>query len=270
MEIKIGELIEIARESKGEAVFCILNSLETKPVKTKRLQVSEVAHIRLQDQENLQWAIARDLCNDSPIHYHPKFVMALLSTLSARTLNSLDAHFLEWKFPAIAFETTQETRRSMTLNGMRMSTEFFASGSPRILQFVDQRLQAGQSDVIHDVVVYLMQRVLQMQALSDEERMLQAESLAAYLGLKAERVLEWFFEWEIEGALKTDELSLRIENEFAVAPRRNVDIAALVENQMQRFEASMRELKQQEERVLVLMDEVVMRFYQDASRDSPT
>jgi len=254
MEIKISALIETFDEPHHDAVFCAGYSPQE-----KRVRVSEIPCAQLTKQRRLQWAVARSLCGDSPELYHPKFVMALLSSNVLPARNTTDTHFLEWKFPAIAFDTNEATRRSMTLNGMRMNTEYFAFGSPRILQFVEERLKEGQADVVHDVMVYLTQRVLQLHASSKEEVLLQAESLAAYLGIDAERVCKLLHP-TLEGECKNDEIIQQIENGFAGAPRRAVNIRAVVENQLQRFEPEMQEFDQQRSRVLELLDKVVFRF----------
>ena len=183
--------------------------------------------------------------------------MILLTSRVATERNLSAAHFLQWKFPAIAFVTQEATRRSMTLNGLRMSTEYFASGSPRVLLFIEQRLQDDQADVVHDVLVYLMQRILQWRTLMEEERALQAESLAAYLGLDASRVQELLFDWPVQ----ISQMSGKIEAGFAGTPRRVVNLASLLENQLLRFSAATQELKDQEDRVLRLIDEVVSRLY---------
>jgi len=257
--IKIGELLEISESPSPQAVFRILRN----SARQQRLSIAEISAAQFQftfsetSNENWLWAIPKHLCGDSPTQYHPKFLMALLFSLPSKTQNSPTDNFLDWQFPNITFETDEWTRRSMTLNGMRMSTEYFASNSPRVLQLIEQRLQAGQADVVHDVMVYLMQRVLELHASIDEERALQAESLAAYLGLDARRVQQLLFDWP----LPTIAIAQKIESGFAGPPRQTANIAALIQNQLARFSAAIEELKIQEDKVFRLLDEVMLRLY---------
>lgn len=260
--IEIGALIEVSTVFQHGAIFRVRELNKNFPI-DQRLPVMAVSASQFQDRflsylsEEWLWALSQPLCGDSPTQYHPKFLMALLSSLSARTHNQGHESFLQWQFPAIRFETEEWTRRSMTLNGMRMSTEYFAHDSPRVLQLIEQRLEAGQADVVHNVLVYLMQSVLETHIAFDEERALQAESLAAYLELDADRVQALLFEWP----LQTAEFIHKIETGFAGTPRSLPDISALIENQLARFSVSFQEIKNQEDKAFGLIDEVVACLY---------
>lgn len=191
--------------------------------------------------------------------YHPHFVAAIAQSPVAQENNRALPYCDDWNFPHIAFTTDDWTRRSMALNGMRMSTEYFALGSPRILTLIEQRLQADQSDVVHDVVVYLWERVLQLREQAQEARALQAESLAAYLGLEQARVTRLFAETDLT------HLAAAIEGGAAGMPRRALEIAPLVENLLLRLMPELAQLQQQEEQVRQLIDEITRRLYESSN-----
>ncbi len=191
--------------------------------------------------------------------YHPHFVTALAQSRVAVQSNRGLPYCRDWIFPLIAFTTDDWTRRSMALNGMRMSTEHFATGSPRILTLIEQRLQAGQSDVVHDVVVYLWERVLQLREEAKEARALQAESLAAYLGLEQARVTRLFEETDF------NEIATTIESGGAGTVRRSLEITPLVENLLSRLMPELAQLQQREEQVCQLIDEIILRLYRTSN-----
>lgn len=265
---EIGALIKISTVAHQSSVFCVQNTRVNSGA-DQRLLIGETSASQFQarifpdSSAECLWAIPHSLCGDSPTQYHPKFLMAFLSSLPAKAHNIQKNSFLLWQFPTIRFETDEWTRRSMTLNGMRMSTEYFASGSPRVLQLIEQRLKAGQADVVHDVLVYLMQRVLELGAAMDEERALQAESLAAYLGLNAAPVQQLLSSWPLQTLHLTEE----IQNGFAGVPRSLTNLSAFIENQLARFSTAFEELKEREAGVLRLIDEVVVRLYNHSRAD---
>jgi hypothetical protein len=186
--------------------------------------------------------------------------MAILSASSPEASENTVAEVLEWALPRIDFATGEEVRRSMTLNGMRMSLEYFQTGSPRVLQLVDSRLQAAQCDVVHDILVYLMQRILDIRAESREARDLRAESLAAYLGLDHERVRLLM----LAPKLSADAIADALQNNYAGPVRRALDVTALVESQLSHLRPQLRGFERQEQHVLPLMDEIVTRLYRDS------
>jgi hypothetical protein len=188
--------------------------------------------------------------------YHPHFISAVLS---AATVQANQENAGGRRIPAIEFTTDGDTRRSMTLNGMRMATEFFAHGSPRVLTLIEQRLQAAQRDVVHDVLVYLWERVLLIRANAQEAKNLQAESLAAYLGLEPERVSALLEETPLSAA----RVAQRIERGEAGKMQRELNVAALTENLLARLQPELKEEEHNEERVLFLIEEIVARLYND-------
>ena len=256
MKIKFGDLIELSPAPDFRSVFGV-------GVEENGLSLHVIALPEIQKQSReIQWVIPRAACGNSPKQYHLEFLMALLSSRVTQAENCPEYDCLQWVFPAIDFQTDNATRLSMTLNGMRMSTEYFEHGSERVLQLVEQRLAAGQRDVIHDILVYLMQRILELRAEQREEHLLQADALAAYLGLDAQRVGELLF-WPMQSAALTQQ----IEAGQAGTPRRLVDISSLVENQMTRFSCAMEKLQIREAGVLRLIDEIVARFYKFTQSD---
>jgi AraC-like DNA-binding protein len=189
--------------------------------------------------------------------YHPHFMAAMAQSAVAIRNNRALPYCDTWIFPFITFTTEDWTRRSMALNGMRMSTEYFATGSPRIFTLIEQRLQAGQRDVVHDVVVYLWERVLQLREEMHEARALRAESLAAYLGMEQYRVVQLFEQNNLS------DLAIQIESGAAGAVRRNLAVAPLVENLISRLIPELAQLQQREEQVRQLIDEITLRLYDE-------
>ena len=164
-----------------------------------------------------------------------------------------------WPISRIEFSTGEETRRSMALNGMRMSMEYFDTGSPRIFQLIENRLAAGQRDVVHDVLVYLMQQVLDVRARAAEARDLRAESIAAYLGLQPPCVRLLLHAARLSAA----SIAATVEADFAGPVRRTIDIRALIESQLGLLRPQLRQFSRQEQTILQLMDAVAMRLHRD-------
>lgn len=189
--------------------------------------------------------------------YHPHYVKAVLSSRAAYERNAAQADRNSWLIPAITFTTDGDTRRSMALNGMRMATEYFAHHSSRILSFVEARLAAGQSDVVHDVLVYLWEQVLLMRANARQARELQAQSVAAYLGVDVARVNAFFQ----ATPLSVTQIASRLAAGEAGPVLRQVDICALLENLLARLAPELEEWAHHESRVQHLMDEIVLRLY---------
>jgi hypothetical protein len=197
---------------------------------------------------------ARENVGDAPGQYHPLFVLAILSSRSrADEATSLP----DWPVPRIAFSTEESVLRSMTLNGMRMSTEYFASGSLRVLDLVENRLKPGQRDVVHNVLVYLARQIVDARARMQEERDLRAESVAAYLGLDFEATRDIFRggEWNV------DVLAEKIESGAAGKPQRDLDVRALLSGQIEYSHDEMKSLQNHEARWLHLIDEISARLY---------
>jgi hypothetical protein len=124
------------------------------------------------------WASPRQLLGDAPHLYHPLYLLAVLSAapVAPHHLMERKLSLRQWPIPRIEWSTDEDVRRSMTLNGMRMSTEYWQSGSTRVLQLVESRLHEKQLDVVHDVLVYLMRQVLDIKEGAQEARALRAES----------------------------------------------------------------------------------------------
>lgn len=189
--------------------------------------------------------------------YHPHYFAAILSTQTARSQNAMRSDQSQWHIPAISFTTPDSIRISMTLNGMRMATEFFASGSQRVLVLIEQRLKAKQFDVVHDVLVYLWERVLLMRASAQEAKDLQAESLAAYLGIRPCCVRSMFN----VSPICAKQIAQRIRNGEAGKIQRNLDISLLTENLLARLEPELKEFKHNEERIQFLIEEIASSLY---------
>jgi len=203
------------------------------------------------------WAVPQSLSGDSPVQYHPKYAMAILSSHSHTATGGAAELPAQIVLPAVRFTTDEYVRRSMTLNGLRMSREYFESGSLRVLQLIAARLEAGQRDVVHNVLVYLMNQILDIRASALEARLLRAESVAAYLGVPQERVNPLFAtERLVAGAI-----ARRIEAGAAGPLRRSLDVPALIENQVRYLLPALRECQREERQVLWLLDEVVRLLY---------
>lgn len=202
------------------------------------------------------WATATDLCGDTPTKYHPKYAMAILS--AATPLQEPAPTLQHSRLPAIAFGTEEFTRRSMALNGMRMSLEYFESGSLRVLQLVEQRLAVGQRDVVHDVLVYLIQRVLDRRAEMQEARLLRAEAIAAYLGLNQSRVNILL----LAARLTPRYMARQLEAGYAGPVRRAIDVAGLIESQIALLRPILRDYQHKERQALYLLDQVALLLSQ--------
>jgi hypothetical protein len=205
------------------------------------------------------WALPRQNVGDAPHLYHPLYVMAVLSAspFAPEALVRRKAPLQSWPVPHIEWSTREEVRRSMTLNGMRMSTEYWQTGSTRVLQLVESRLGEGQRDIVHDVLVYLMRQVLDVRSAAQEARDLRAEAVAAFLGLQ-EPVVRTFFAQE---RLSLSHLRTAIDSGVAGPVRRALDVSALLRNQLQHLRPHLNEYSQQETRWQWLIDQVTKTLY---------
>lgn len=219
-------------------------------------------------------AVPREQVGDAPQKYHPLYVAAILSArmdvsvppasppaapiASSRAEPALRSLSLaHWPIPQMGWTTASEVRRSMTLNGMRMSLEYRQTGSLRVLQLVESRLAAGQRDVAHDVLVYLIRQVMDVRASEQEARGLHAQSVAAYLGLSEPRVRLLFAARRLSAA----SMSAAIAGGFAGPVRRSLDVPALIASQLRHLRPQLQALKEEEDRWLWLLDQITARLY---------
>jgi hypothetical protein len=193
------------------------------------------------------WLVPTERVGDAPGQYNPAYVAAMLSLVSAE-----EGALEEVSIPTIEFTTDDATRRSMTLNGMRMTVEWQQTGSRRMLELIENRLGAGQRDIAHNVLVYLMQQVWDIRAEEREERDLRAESVAAFLGLD-ELATRTLFQTPDLAAV---EIARAIENGEAGPLRRQLDLVPLLENQLALLESPLTALHEREERFIGLIGEV--------------
>jgi hypothetical protein len=205
------------------------------------------------------WAVPEPEVGDSPQLYHPLYTMAVLSAgpVAPHSLIGSKSSLRSWPMPRVNWTTDEDVRRSMTLNGMRMSTEYWQNGSTRVLQLVESRLREGQRDIVHDVLVYLMRQVLDTRASAREARNLRAESVAAFLGLRESAVRGLFAQERLSVPL----LHRAIESGVAGPVRRAIDAPTMLRNQLEQLRHQLNEYSQQEERWQWLIDEVVSRLY---------
>jgi len=189
---------------------------------------------------NFWWGCPTPLCGNGYDQYHPAFVMAVLSAaaLADATLEIVQ----QWQIPQVTFSTGIDVRRSMTLNAMRMSTELFDSGSERVFQLAQNRLDAGQTDVVHDLLVYLMETLLDMRRQFVEECALRAESIAAYLGLSPSKVL-LMMQPALDDAASFIE---SLQNGEAGPVQRQIDLPALIIGQLALLQPHANAARQQE------------------------
>lgn len=218
--IPLSDLIQLRPDSINDAAFVIASD------KSTFIQVAESDGIS--SQENFFWASPTPLCGDSAHQYNPFFVMAVL-LVTPFPENSEIETFHQIELPKVLFNTHPDIRRSMTLNAMRMSTELFAVGSERVFQLAQQRLEANQPDVVHDLLVYLMHAILDARRDHAQEKMLRAESIAAYLGIDQAKVLLLIRKYG------NDELALTnsLEQGNAGELQRQLNVASLVRNQVE-------------------------------------
>jgi len=249
-DLQLGEFVELHPQPAPDAIFIVAPQ--------SRIVVATDSPLA---PTNGFWAAPRDeKIGDSPRQYHPKYLMAVLST----GIFPHEAVLPHFPIPIIDFQTDEWTRRSMTLNAMRMTTEFVASGSRRVLELVENRLAAGQADVVHDALVYLMNQVLDAREIEAQERLLRSASLAAFLGLPQNSLDSLF----LQSSICATEMMRTIEAGETGIVRRDVAIAPLVENQLQLLEPALRQHAHSEEKLLGLMNEIVALLRSTAPHSS--
>lgn len=201
-------------------------------------------------------------CGDALHLYHPRYVMAILSAQAEQAPEQTTPEqttmvaLCDFPIPTISFSTPEDVRRSMTLNSMRMSLEYFQSGSLRVLDLVENRLEQGQRDIVHDLCVYLMRHLSDIRAREREARNLRAESVAAFLGLNEARVQELFWATRLSAA----QIARKLQNGHAGALRRVLDVETLVGNQLALLRPQLQQTAQEEAQVFWLIDQVVTRL----------
>jgi len=192
---------------------------------------------------------------DAPGKIHPLFCAAILSSISAPPNLGME-YLRSLEIPRIAFSTPDDIRRSMTLNAMRMTTEYRQSGSSRVLQLVENRLELGQRDIVHDLLVYVMRQIFDVRAAQREERDNRADSVAAYLGLNATQV-RTLFQRE---RLSPTNIAAHLQNGKAGTIKRALDVPALLASQIALLEPELRHVRALENHYLTLLDEIVARL----------
>lgn len=191
---------------------------------------------------------------DTPRAYHPLYIAAILTATPVERAD-LSAKMLgQTRIPSITFGTPEDVRRSMTLNGMRMTTEYIQTGSQRVLQLVRNRLQLGQSDVVHDIIVYIMRQIGDLRDQDRAGRSVRADSLAAYLGIDTARTRELL----APERLVPHRISDAIIANAAGPVKREIDVAKLVESQIALLQPELRELRERESTLLWLLDEMIL------------
>ena len=198
---------------------------------------------------------------DAPDKLHPLYLAANVAAraLTRETSRKNAVALPDLPIPRIIFSTDEATRRSMTLNGMRMSTEYFANGSNRVLELIENRLEIGQSDVVHNVLVYLMRRVFDIQAEAEEARDLRAEALSAFLGLDLNATRKLLSSTRPSARCMAQSI---LGGEAGIMRRKisDSDLLSLSQNQMQILLPQLRNAFREEEHVLRLVDEIVARL----------
>lgn len=249
--IELSKLVNLHQSPQTETVFYL-----PQMPRYGRYHVKPLTDPYLMADNGGWWATPTVLCGDAPTQYHPKYLMAILSTVKLD--DEATAALCHWPIPAIRFGTEEFTRRSMALNGMRMSLEYFQSGSPRVLQLVTQRLAAGQRDVVHDVLVYLIQRVFDIRTEAQEARLLRAEAVAAYLGISQSHVNLYF----LAARLNSAHIARWIKKGYAGPVRRAIDVPTLIQSQVALLRPTLRQYQQSEKQTLDLLDKVALLLNQ--------
>lgn len=235
--IVLSELFSFARAFSPDAAWFLQTRRRDGKVSARVLMPEETQSATLRGGV---WATPiGEKCADAPNKYHPLYVAAMLQC----GLFEVDAGGVAaFSVPALVFTSDEFTRRSMTLNGMRMSTEFFQTGSERVLELLRNRLQLGQRDIIADVLVYQYRRVLDVRSEMREARVLRAESVAAFLGLSQPRVETLL----LSPRLNAKRLTAQLENGQAGEIKRALNLRALVDNQLRLLKPELLKLQARE------------------------
>lgn len=215
--VSLDQLIQLQNEPAGDTAF-VINLAKSTFIHVEKDIVYPANDIEY-------YASPTPLCGDGAQQYNPCFVMAVLSITPLLDIELIP----KIQLPKVLFDTHPNIRRSMTLNAMRMSTELFAIGSERVYQLAQQRLDANQPDVVHDLLVYLMHAILDARREYAQETALRADSIAAYLGIDPAKVLLLMHD------LAEDESALAesLERGNAGKLQRELNVAALVRNQIE-------------------------------------
>jgi hypothetical protein len=143
----------------------------------------------------------------------------------------------------------------MTLNAMRMTLEHFHTGSMRVLELIANRLEAGQRDIAHDALVYLMRREADVRAAQAEAEQLCSDSLAAWLGLEpnATRAL-------LMRAASAEDLAARLEADEAGILRRKLDLPAVCRNQWAQLQPERNLTREEQDALFALVQNIRTRL----------
>jgi len=221
--ISLIDLIELQTVPTDDAVMAINISHQSTLSKSTLMAIPPEMAVT----SDLWWGRPTPFCGNGYQQYHPAFVMAVLNTVNIS--NPTLATLQQWQIPQEIFSTGIDVRRSMTLNAMRMSTELFDYGSERVFLLAQNRLDAGQTDVVHDLLVYLMEALLDINRQFTAECALRAESIAAYLGISPAKVLLFIKPAlaDIKPFIKT------LQSGSAGSVKRQIDLPALVTAQLE-------------------------------------
>lgn len=240
--IYLNQLVQLHREPTTNLAFVMNTS------KSTFIQVSQMDISFRKDIE--YYASPTPLCGNSSQQYNPCFVMAVLSVTPL--LDQLET-LHEIQLPKVLFNTHSDIRRSMTVNAMRMSTELFGTGSERIYQLAQQRLAAKQTDVVHDLLVYLMHAILDARREYVQELALRAESVAAYLGINPQKVLSIMHNHGDDASA----IARSLEHGNAGNLQRKLNVLALVQNQLDLLKPQQQRSHDHESQVIEMVRRVL-------------
>jgi hypothetical protein len=134
-----------------------------------------------------------------------------------------------------------------------MSSEFLDSGSERIFEITQQRLEENQTDVIHDHLAYLMHAILDTRRAYAQEASLRAESIAAYLGISPAKVLLLIQQYgdNVAG------LTMSLEEGKAGILHRKLDTTALINNQIELLLPFQKDAREKESSIIEFIGKIV-------------
>ena len=220
--------------------------------------------------------VNRSICENKSMNYNIKFLCSLLNSrylqylLSRVRPGNIDAYPDDWKnlpIRRISFTTPPDSRTALTDEAKTLYSEFLStSDNQKILGFVGVRLEAQpeESDVVHDLLAHLAERMIEMNKEKNAEikiflSFIEGEIGASVSDLANKTTIKRFYNYEFQ---KLIDILSKNKKKFkgGYDPKTPTNYKHLLEwytDSVNKLEPLMSEIKVTDD----LIDQIVYRLY---------
>ncbi len=199
-----------------------------------------------------------------------KLLFYVMSSLAVKRRGG----YLEWKVQyveklpirCIEFTTPKPERKRLFETGKQLYESYLEKGDPSsVLEFILERLshKPEQADVIHDLLAYLAERMIEMNKERNQEIKGFLEWLEGYLGVKVDdlknktRIRE-YHDGSLEELFKILEQNRKVITKIDVKGR---EVREQIKAEFEKSVATLKPLKEKIEATDKLIDQIVYKLY---------